>query len=100
MGGAGEGLLILLLILLSPAYRRSGVGGEAGETAEEEVLLDEPAAPRELLLELLFARLATDDEPGWGRGFAVLGGGGGGTIAAAADDFGSLFFDELFLLSW
>ena len=92
MGGAGEGLmrlLILLLILLSPEYRRSGMGGEAGE-AGEEVRLDEPAEAREELLEL-----TTADEPGCGRGL----GGGGGAAEAAAAGFGSLFFDELFLLS-
>jgi len=98
MGGAGEELMILLLILLSPEYRRSEAGAEAKE-AGEEVRLDEPAVPREVLLELLFGRLATADEPGCGSGLAVLGGGGGGAAAAAAAGFGSLFFDELFLLS-
>jgi hypothetical protein len=104
MGGVGEALLILLtillLLLLSPEYLRSRVtAGEDGEA----VRLEEEEPPREWLLELLveiLARLATEDEPGLGRGFWLLGGGGGGGIAEGVDDgFGSLFLDELFLLS-
>jgi hypothetical protein len=104
MGGVGEALLILLtillLLLLSPEYLRSRVtAGEDGEA----VRLEEEEPPREWLLELLveiLARLATEDEPGLGKGFWLLGGGGGGGIAEGVDDgFGSLFLDELFLLS-
>lgn len=57
MGGAGE----TLMELLSPEYRRSGVPGEV-DVAGGEARFAEAPLPRELL----FARLATDeeDEPG------------------------------------
>lgn len=77
----------------SVAYLRSGVAGDA--EAGEEARLD----GRERLLGSLLARFATDDEPGWGRGFAVLGGGGGADVAGIGIGFGSLFFEDEFLLS-
>jgi hypothetical protein len=90
-------MLLVLLLLLSAEYRRSGVGGVV------EVAGEDARPPRELLLELLvlLTRPGMEDEPGCGRGFAVLGGGGGATeLVELVADFGSLFFDELFLLSF
>lgn len=64
-------------------YLRSGVPGpeEAGDEAR--------------LVKLL---LATVDEPGCGRGFAVFGGGGGAIAAEAGAGFASLFFEDEFPL--
>lgn len=42
--------------------------------------------------------LATVDEPGCGKGFAVFGGGGGAVVVGAGPGFASLFFEDEFPL--